>query len=92
MTNNRMALVELLQHAAGRSVDYRGNTARLSVEGISTGHHNPLRLGEHGSKDSASFSPSKARRETVLPARTAELSGRGPRRMREGENLTDSSP
>ena len=44
-----------LEHAAGRSVDYRGNTARLSVEGISTGHHNPLRFGEHGSQDSASF-------------------------------------
>src|SRR4051812_28049204 len=47
-----------LQHAAGRSVDYRGDTARLGIEGISTGHRNLLRIGKHRSKDCGKFSPS----------------------------------
>src|SRR3954453_19215359 len=46
-----------LQHAAGRSVDYRGDTARLGIKGISTGHRNLLRIGEHGSKDCSKLSP-----------------------------------
>src|SRR4051794_35703108 len=45
-----------LQHAAGRSGDYRGNTARLGIEGISTVNRNLLRIGEHGSKDCSKFS------------------------------------